>query len=220
MPDLGPVVSGVAELVGPLVRALLRTTLGMILFTIFLAVMAYKIVAPAGSPMQSAIAVLIVLALGAVLGGMLAVKRAVLTALRQGVQRMKLGERTVGALFTRIFSLPGAQAVRVLPLDKAEALLRDAVAGLYKEGGVSGFLRVRLHNALVERIETITLSRFRAEGEKAGGIDLNKVRDELSVKSDELLCNVFDKALTKITVLILLALGVASLLVAVLLRKM
>lgn len=233
MPDLGPLVEALGPLVGPLLGAFLRTTLGMFVLTSILAGVAYKIAAQSGSPMRSFLAVVLVFVLGAALGGILAVKRAVLQALRQGVSRLQLGQRTFGALFARILGLSGAKGVGMagerggavakivekLPLARAEQLLSEAVAGLYKEGGVSGFFRTRLHRAIVERVAAITLARLRAEGAQAGGVDLIKVRDELAEKSEELLCSVFDKAMLKLTAVFALVLAAFAILIGILLQR-
>jgi hypothetical protein len=200
----------------------------MFVLTSILAAVSYKIAAQSGSPGKAILAVVLVLALGAVLGGLLAVKRAVLQALRHGAARLQLGQRTFGALFARIVGLSGeaaagaagerggaiARTVEKLPLARAEQLLSDAVAGLYKEGGVSGFFRTRLHAAIVDRVAAITLARFRAEGAQAGGVDLIKVRDELSAKSEELLCGVFDKAMLKLTAIFAVALALGAIVIA------
>ena len=117
MPDLGPVVGALAEVLGPLLGAFLRTTVGMFTFTLVLAVLAYRTAAASGSPGKAVLAVVLVLGLGAVLGGVLAVKRAILTGLRHGVARLQLGQRTLGALFARMLGIPpptGAVDVRRL----------------------------------------------------------------------------------------------------------
>ncbi|HRI55242.1 MAG TPA: hypothetical protein PLW65_34140 [Pseudomonadota bacterium] len=234
MPDLGPVVGALAEVLGPLLAAFLRTTVGMFTFTVVLAVLAYRTAAASGSPGKAALAVVLVLGLGAVLGGVLAVKRALLLALRHGVARLQLGRRTLGALFARMLGVHGAaaheaagtrggvvaQKVEQLPLARAEELLKDAVAGLHKEGGVAGFFRSRLHRMILDRVEALTLARFRAEGASGGGVDLIKVRDELSGRIDELLVGVFDKLLFKFTALICLALGGGTFLIALAIRSL
>ena len=234
MPDLGPFVSGLAEVLGPLLSAFLRTIVGMLTFSGLLAVLAYRTAAASGSPGKAALAAVLVLGLGAVLGGVLAVKRAILTALRHGVARLQLGQRTLGALFARMLGVHGAaaheaagsrggvvaQTVERLPLARAEALLKDAVAGLYKEGGGTGFFRSRLHRMLVDRVEALTLAHLRAEGASGGGVDLVKVRGELSGRIDELLLGVFDKLLLKFTALICLALAGGAFLIALAIRSL
>lgn len=234
MPDLGPFVGALAELIGPLIGAFLRTTVGMFTLSGIMAFVAYRIAADSGSPWKSLLAIVLVLALGAVLGTVLAIKRAVLTALRHGVAKLKLGQRTLGALFAKILGLSGAaaeaqagtrggaiaQTVERLPLLRAEELLINAVSGLKKEGGVSGFFLSRLHQAIIDRVAAITLARFRAEGAQAGGVDLIKVRDELSVGIEDLLCGIFDKAMLKLTALIAIALCLGAILAAVAIKRL
>jgi hypothetical protein len=227
MPDLGPLVEAIGTLVKPLLRAFFRTAAGMFALSLLLAIVVYKIAAASGETWKALVAVLLVLILGAVLGGMLSIKRAVLTALREGAAAHKLGQRTLDALFGRLFGLSGgpggqgqrpagalAQTAEKLPLGRAEQLAKEAAAGLIREGEKSGFFRARLHRMLVERIEGLTLARFRAEDNAAGGVDLVKVRDELASTVEQKLLGILDGMMLKFTALICLGFAAGAILIA------
>jgi hypothetical protein len=226
MPDLGPLVDALGSLLKPLLRAFLRTAAGMFTLSILLSIVVYKIAAAGGSPWKAMVAVLLVLVLGAILGGMLSVKRAVLFALREGARAQRLGQRTLDALFGRLLGVKsGEQATGVgavvekVPLGRAEQLAKDAAAGLIREGKSTGFFRARLHRMLVEKIESITLTRFRAEESAAGGIDLIKVRDELGASVEEKLLGIIDGMMLKFTALICLGFSASAILIALAIQK-
>ncbi|MFO0579550.1 MAG: hypothetical protein U1A78_36595 [Polyangia bacterium] len=235
MPDLGAAVGGMIDLfgpvakqlLGPLIKALLRSTLGTLFLAALLLGGAYYIASrnPHGHPL---VAVLITFIACLILGTMLVIKRTVLAALRFGIARLQLGQRTVGALFARALGVQPADAAQAgergnllartverLPLAQLETKLRDAASFLRSEaGGARGFLLGRLHRMLVDKVESVTLSRLRAEGEQAGGIDVIKVRDELSAGIESRLLGMVDGMMMKFTVLLVLAMAGIALLSA------
>lgn len=233
MPDLGAAVGGMLDLfgpiakqlLGPLIKALLRSTLGTLFLAAILLGGAYYLASrnPHGHPV---FAVLITLIACVILGTMLVIKRTVLSALRFGIARLQLGQRTVGALFARALGVQAsesaqagergnllARTVERLPLAQIETKLRDAASFLRSEaGGARGFLLGRLHRMLVDKVESVTLTRLRAEGDQAGGVDVIKVRDELSAGIESRLLGMVDGMMMKFTVLLVLAMaGVAVL---------
>lgn len=157
----------------------------------------------------------LVLLLCGVLTALLAVKRAVLTALIRGAERFTLGQRVAQALFGALLGVKDdgapagergnalAQRAEKLPLAEAEARLRSAAARLRSSAGadgVRGFFAARLHEALVEKIEAVTLARFR--GDAAAGVDLLKLRDELSRSADQLVSDRLRGTRLQLTVLL------------------
>lgn len=162
--------------------------------------------------------VVLVVVLSLPITAVVAVKRALLMALYRGARRAKLGERTVQSIFARL-PQGAAQAAQKLPLQQAEERLRTAVAAVLGEEDSAGFLTGRLHRLLVERIEALTLSRLRQEGQD--GVDLVRVRDDLAARADDALCDSLQGARLKLTVLyvgltLLMALLVSRGLVALL----
>ena len=71
---------------------------------------------------------------------------------------------------------------------------------------------------LVEKIESVTLSRFRSDENAQGGIDMIKVRDELSTSIEEKLLGIIDGMMLKFTALIGLGYCLAAVLVALALK--
>ena len=235
MPDLGPAVGGMIELfgpvakqlLGPLFKALLKSTLGTLFLAAVLLGVAFYLSSrnPHGHPFLAA---LITLVACAIIGGMLIVKRTVLSGLRYGIAQLALGQRTVGALFARVLGVSNKEAeqagergnvlartVERLPLAQLEAKLRDAASFLRSDaGGARGFLLGRLHRMLVDKVESLTLTRVRAEGEQAGGIDVIKVRDELAAGVDMKLLGMIDGMMMKVTMLLVLLMAGISVLAA------
>jgi hypothetical protein len=69
---------------------------------------------------------------------------------------------------------------------------------------------------LVDKVESVTLARLRAEGDQAGGVDVIKVRDELSAGIESRLLGMVDGMMMKFTVLLVLAMAGIALLAALL----
>jgi hypothetical protein len=119
MPDLGAAVGGMLDLfgpiakqlLGPLIKALLRLTLGTLFLASLLLGGAYYLASrnPHGHPL---FAVLITFLACVILGTMLVIKRTVLSALRFGIARLQLGQRTVGALFARALGVQASESAQ------------------------------------------------------------------------------------------------------------
>ena len=162
-----------------------------------------------------------------VLGGLVVIKRSVLGALASGMLRLTLGKRTLDLLLAGVFDVSDqavmgergvqvARAVERLPLDQAEARLRQAGQRLL--GASDGWFRRKLHARLLDLVQTVTLARFRDDAAAHGGVDLVEVRDQLGHTLDELLFRQLEGLATRLTIsLAMLAIGVSGL-AALLLR--
>lgn len=231
MPDLGPVVGALAGALAPAVKAMVKTTVGMMATAGVLAVAAFM-VANNGSVTKGVLAAVLALAVGAVAGVMLAIKRAVFTAALTALRAHQVGRALVGLVFGRMLGVQeqeahGQRGVAVartaeqLPLAQAEARLRKAVGALMGEPSTDGggWLRRRLEGFLLERVEALTLARFRQQQAEAGGVDLVLVRDELAAGVDVTLVEKLDSAMLRLTALVVLGTAVASLGTAGVLRS-
>lgn len=227
MADLGPAFGALAELFGPLVKralgAFFATAFGMVTLSILAGVGCYFIAAD-GSVLRGLVAVLIALLCFGVLGVALSIKRAVGGALIEGFARLGLGSKTMHVLFGRMLAidandLHGERGVDVartaerLPLVQAETALRGAVDWLLRAGDGSqlGFFRRKIRAAAVEKVSLVTLARFREEAAVSGGVNLVKVRDELAATIDRMIATMLDRALMKVTLVLVVAACVLSL---------
>jgi hypothetical protein len=234
MPDLGPVFGALLELFGPVIgaalKALMKTVFGMVLLgALVTSVTVYE--AAQGSWLRALIAAVLSLVALAIITGMMAVKNAVMRGLLHGLKTLNLGTR----LFTMLFDKLGVteeskkgdragalgRAVERIPLQQAEERLSNAVLSVLAErAGKTGFrawLAGKLISSAVERIQSITLARFRSENAKAGGVDLIVVRDELIVTIDKTLAGMISAQLNKLnfvfaTLYVVFAVAIAVLL--------
>jgi hypothetical protein len=200
MADLGPVVGGLLELFGPVLgaalKALVRTVFGMVLLgSVVLALTVWF--AANGSWQRGLLAgVLCALALG-ITTGVLAVKNAVLRGLLHALEKLKLGQRVLLMVF-------GQLGTARVPRDEAEAKLNGAVNALLAERaaktGVRAWLARKLMTAALERVQAITLARFRVAD--SNGVDLGAVRDELAGAIDGLLARQLTAQLNRLNVAI------------------
>lgn len=233
MPDLGPALGAMIDLFGPLVgralRAFAGTALGMFALSSLACVGAYLLAAE-GSPLRGALSVLVSLVVFAVAGAVLAVKRAIGSALLEGFARLSLGAKTSRLLFERILDVDpagahgerGAAVVRYaerVPLADAEARLVAATDWLLRtDAHATGFFRRRLRQAAVDRVAALTLARFRSDASAHGGVDMVAVRDEVTAQVDALVAKTISGALLKVTVAVVLAACAASVLGALAIR--
>jgi hypothetical protein len=163
------------------------------------------------------VALLEAVAVGVVFGG----KRAVVTALVEGLRTYRLGGAVVGLLFQRLLGASAeapaggrgawlARAAERVPLAQAEARLNGAVSAILaapaEGGGVLGWGRRRLQTRLVGAVGKYTLARFREEGAQEGGVDLVKVQAELATQVDDRLADKLAHGVNLWTVLALVAL--------------
>lgn len=176
---------------------------------------------PGGHPAYAALVTVLACLL---FGTLIIVKRAIFSGLRYGVDELDLGARTVGALFARLVAVRDAETEKQaagergnqlartterVPLARLEEQLKKAAELLRSErGGASGYLLGALHRLLVDRVEAITLSELRAEGEQGGGVDVVKARDKIADLVEEKLLGILDGVMLKYTAL--MALGMVA----------
>jgi hypothetical protein len=203
------VVDVLVEVIGVALGAFLRTTLGMIVLGVVAAIGAYFYAASSGT-WHGVLAIVATLGICAIAGGMLALKRSVLVAVRALANRHRVGAGLVEALFDRIAAVPGVSTVERIPLGQAEQALstvvRDHVAG-------DGYFRRRISERLIATIEALTLARFRDAAARDGGVDLALVRGELSSRAAELVDEQLGTASRRLTILfVVIALALSALL--------
>jgi|CXWL01.1.fsa_nt_gi hypothetical protein len=228
----GAPVDVLVEVLGPAVKMILRTTLGAFVLTVLVAAVCVLIAAD-GSWFRGALGASVAVVLGVAVGGILAIKRGILEAVAVGVRRLGLGRRTLGALIDRMASVGDAEewkerggslvrSAERLPLAEAAARLRGAVEARTGESattsGARGWLARKVHSVLLDTIETMTLARFREADAQNGGVDVLRVRDELSVQVDELIVAAIRKAMVKLTASFTLAALAVALFVAFCIR--
>jgi hypothetical protein len=167
-------------------------------------------------------------ALSGIATGALAVKNAVLRGLLEGVRSLGLGAKTVKAMFGLLGVTDNSthgerggrvtQAAERIALRDAEARLRRAAESLLQEPssqrGARGWLAKKLLGATVEKVERLTLARFRADESAHGGIDLAKVQAELASNVDMLLALQIEAQAQRLTRLIAVAYVLAVALIA------
>ena len=220
MPDLAPVVGGLVNLVGPVVgpalRAFLKTTIGMVTFGIVVSALCFWWAAE-GSTLRGLLAGLLALTVCLVLGFMLSMKRAVATGLLQGIRGFQLGRRLLELVFDRLLGVQAetkmgerggliTRTAETLPLAQAESRLSEAVRGLIAAapsgGGLTGWIRRKLQARVLRAIQSMTLAQFREQGSTGSGVDLMRVRDTLVGKIDRMLEAKVLGAMQSVTVLL------------------
>src|SRR4051812_35001275 len=186
--------SGYAELAGAAMsealRVLIRTALGMLALAFVLSGVAFAI-AFDGVWWRGALAVVLALVNAGVIGGILAVKRAVLGGLMRGLQDQQLVHRAAFLVFSPEGPL-GRVAERI-PLAEAERRLRSAVESalgqMAQERGFRAAIARSMQARLLLTIEQVTLKHFRAEASEHGGVEPAKLSQELGARANQL---VFD----------------------------
>jgi len=154
------------------------------------------------------------IAAGVLLGG----KRAMIMALSHGLKTLGLGRVVVNLVFDRLLrvSAEGAdggrggavvRGVEKLPLAAAEKRLSEVVNGLLSaKEGEGSWLRRKIKARLLGSVQKYTLAQFRTEGEREGGVDLAKVRDELNDNVDDLVVTKLQAGINLWTLLVLVGL--------------
>lgn len=219
MPDLGPVFAGLLELFGPVIgaalKALLKTVFGMLLLGALVTSLTVYFSAQ-GSWLRGLIAAVLSLVALGVCTGILAVKNAIMRGLLHGLQKLSLGTRLLKVLFGQLgvteASEQGDRAgalgrtIEKLPLRDAEQRLSGAVKSLLdaraQQTGLRAWLSRKLMTTVLEKIEKLTLARFRSEDAAHGGVDLLVVRDELATGIDQTLAKGITAQLNKVNLLI------------------
>jgi hypothetical protein len=211
MADLGPALGALGELAAPLLgralRAFIATTFGMLTLGVLVAVGSVYALGDKGGKhmLLGALCAVLLFTVG---GFALAGQRAVGSALLEGLKRAQLGTRTVRALFDALAATRGAQALERLPLAQAEEKLRavahQIITSPVEGGGLRASLGRKIRNGLVEKVEALTVKRFRAEGADAGGIDVKRIGEELAAKADDALADQVRGLMTRATLVIVL----------------
>ncbi len=206
MPDLSAPVGALLDVFGPAIKAglkaMLRTTLGMVVAAVLCAVAA-AFLARGAHWWQVPAAILVTLVAAAVAGAVLAMKSALFQAALHGLGQAQLGQKLFDRLFSSLLKIDEAQlhgerggslaqTGERMPLAQAETALKAAVARVLeneqaKTHGVRAWLKRKLSQLLMQKIELLTLSRFRLESAQHGGVDLLLVRNELALQVDRLL---------------------------------
>lgn len=216
--DIGAIGSSLASLVFVALRSFVGTILVMILAGGVLAGLScyflreYQWFYGAG-----AVAVVIIesVTIGCVLGA----KRAMIMAVSHGLGTLRLGRSLVRVIFERMLGIAEDEAVgqrggrivrgvEQLPLAQADELLSNTVRGMAGDTEQGGWLRRKIRTRLLEAIRKLTLSRFREEDAKHGGIDLLKVKEELEQKVDDVLVQKVRGGLRLWTALVVIGLPV------------
>src|SRR4051812_23946279 len=181
MTDVRRVAGSLAGLLGVAARAFAGTVLVLTAAGLALAAASYHVLSdhPPYATLAATAAVAEAVAAGVTLG----TRRGLVLASAHGIRTLGLGRSAVRGGFDRL-------PVERLPLAQAEERLTRAVAGLVaappEGGGPGGWLRRRLRDALLRRVQTYTLARFRRDG-AGGGVDPVKTRADLEGRIDDLL---------------------------------
>jgi hypothetical protein len=210
MIDSRTLAGHVAALAWVAFRSFVGTVFVLFLAGIVLAGLSYHYLSD--RPLYAGIAAVLAVVESVAAGFMLGGKRAIVRALRHGLNTWRLGKAAVQMVFGRLLGVsagqPGGavvQTIERLPLAEAEKRLGEAIEDLAEEaGGATGWLRRGLHRRLLGAVQKVTLARFRDEG--AGGVDLRKAQAELADKMDSLLLGKLRTGLRLWTIVVVLGL--------------
>jgi hypothetical protein len=229
MPDLGPAVGAFLELLspilGPVVKAFFRTTFGMV-FLVLCCLGISVTLAAHGSVLRGVIAGVGCAALGAFVTFFLALKNAVLRGLVAAVERVTFGARAVKLIFSKLGIDDASEShggllgtAERMPLRQAEEKVRGVVMGLLNEraqkSGLRAWLARKIMASVLDRVETLTLARFRSEDAAKGGVDLRVVRDELGASVDGLIARQVTAQANRLTAMVAIAYSVATVLIGI-----
>lgn len=225
LPDVRPLLSGLASAVGPALKSLFATAALMFLVAIVLAAASYGIAAD-GSILRGLLASLVALGVSGFAGFTLAWKRALGSGILAVAEKQRAGSLLVHVVFDRMLGLKDGsevgerggqivQRVERLPVNEAASKLRLAIIHQVRAtpqgGGIRGALRRAIEARLLSTLELITLARFRDEAAAQGSIDLLKVRDELAIAADTLIADKIRDAMLRITLILTAVAVLASL---------
>jgi hypothetical protein len=165
-------------------------------------------------PYVAAVALVVALIESGIAAFLLASKRGLFSAALSGLIESKVVRSVLGLVFDRLLAVkaeetPGGrgsrlvQVVEKVPLAQAERWLDKAISGLLRirasattengdapppaaGRGVVSWMRGWVYRSLLQRIKTLTLAAFRAEGAQSDGIDLPRVRTALESRIDSM----------------------------------
>jgi hypothetical protein len=163
------------------------------------------------------IAVAVTLIESVTTGVILGAKRAVLMAVAHGLGSLRLGRSLVRLLFEQMLGVAGGEemgerrgwitrGLERLPLAQADELLSGAIRQVTGDAAQGGWVRRTIQERLLKAVRTYTLTRFREEQAKYGGIDLRTVKDELEQTVDDVLVRKVRGGLRLWTALVLIGL--------------
>lgn len=152
---------------------------------------------------------ILVLAIFAVEGWFLGLKRALAATIVAAIRRFQVASRTLGLLFAAMERLVGERAlakVERLPLRQAEELLHLAMTPLAATVESGGWFRRTIvgyvHRRLVRKVAQMTLAEFRRADAQHPGIELDLVRQRLSQTIDRHLADHLLGSVRKLTWLV------------------
>lgn len=183
------------------IGVLVRTMVAMAALALVLAVGGY-LIADAG--LYSALTAIAIIVLAGAASLFVAVKRAVLTVVRNAIAKVRLGERAVTALFARLPTMVTGAAEGV-PLAQAEAMVRTAVVQLLSERaqqtGLRAWLARKAQARVIDLVQRVTLAEFRAADQTSGGVNVAMVRERLMATVQETLLSRVNAILASMTVM-------------------
>lgn len=207
--DLHLLATQLPRLAGQAVRTFFNTLFFFLILGIALAVASYFLVRD-HNPSLAVIAALLALAETAVVGFVLAGKRAVGGAIIQGLAAFHLGRTAVELIFGRLMGVADpekpreedrrAEGVSVvegnerMPVAVAEERLEGTLYKLVIDAEERGGLQGKIQRNLNEGVRTITLDRFQKEGGD-GTIDLPRLKQHLENNVDAMLIGRFRDAM-------------------------
>src|SRR5688572_23538040 len=201
MPDVRSLAEGLGATLSPALKSFFKTVAGMALLGLLLVLPCYFLgarVSSLGGVLGALLGLVVSIGLGVPLAG----KRAALVGLMAALKGRRLGGVAVEQAFARLLGVTedeamgarggeAARAIERLPLAELEARLRREISGLIgapeEGGGLRSAIKRRAQQALLTRVEEITLAELRERGADAGGVDLIKVRDLVAQKADAMI---------------------------------
>lgn len=206
--DVRSLSSHLASLAWVAFRSFAATLFLLTLFGVVLAGVSYYFLRDEHRT-SALIAIGVTLLESVILGFVLGAKRALVAAMAHGLTSLGLGRSLVGLVFER---MGVGRGLEKLPLAQSEELLSRAVRTVTGDAAQTGWLRRTIQGRLLEATRTYTLARFRQEGAKHGGVDLQKINEELEQTVDDVIIHKVRAGIRIWTALAVL--GLASLVAA------
>ena len=212
----------------------LSTTIGLTALTCIMLYVNWSFAVASGAK-NGWLAVACTLVIFVIGGFMLAVKRALSSALIEGLSKLDLGPKMLTALFKKMLKveddqvhadrgIAAARTTEDLPLRQAEERLRAATQSFLSapaEGsGLGGKIRRKMLALLMEKIEAITLQEFRQEEQEGDGVNLTLVKDRLAQEVNAKVLGVLHATSQKTTLFFGLALVLGSYLLSLSIAKL
>jgi hypothetical protein len=207
MPDVAALMKNATAALFPLLRAGLSSFLRTIALGALLTFVAMGVAGAIGSRNGEWLARVVAALITGICGGtatlVVASHLAVFSVAQAALDKTQLGSWFFSIVFERLLGVSkdehskenlGAVGVALetrIPLAQAQARLNRVVSTLTREAstpsGMRGWLFGRVRTFLFNRVEQLTLARFRREEQSKGAVDLLLVRDELAGTLDGLL---------------------------------